>query len=110
MGDLLADQCDLVVTQSLLVEPVRARDLLEGVDGGLNPLSPSDRDELDVSMDVADGEHPLAARLEIGIDGDAAVLVQTYPEPLEGLFGREESDLHDRERTVDGLALREREA
>ena len=74
--------------EPLFVEPVRAGDFLEGVDGGLNAFGPGDGDQLDVAVHVADGENAAAAGFEVRIDGDAAVVVQpqaraarTFPSP-----------------------------
>ena len=59
LGNLLADQRDLLIAQSLFVQPVGARDFLEGIDGSLDAFSPGYGDELDVAMDISDSKDPL---------------------------------------------------
>src|SRR5262249_9011646 len=73
LGNLLADERDLVVAQPPFVQPVGARDLLERVNGRLNAFGPGHGDELDVAVHVADGENAPTARLEVRVDADAAV-------------------------------------
>ena len=77
---------DLVIAQALLVQPVRTRNLLEGVDRRLNALGPGDRYELDVAVDVSNSKDSIPARLVVGIDGDASVLVEPDIEALKGVL------------------------
>src|SRR5439155_3626130 len=98
--DLLADERNLVVAEPPLVEPVRARDFLERVNRGLYPLRPRHGDQLDVAVDVADGENALAAGLEVRIDADAAVFVELHAQTLERVLRGQKPDLHDDRRTI----------
>lgn len=67
LGNLLADHGDLVILQSLLIQPVRAGNLLERVDGGLDALGPGDGDQLDVAVNIADREDAAPAAFEVSM-------------------------------------------
>src|SRR5688572_7607717 len=95
--------------QTFLTEPVRTRDFLEGVNRGLNTFSPGNGNQLDLPMDIANRKNSLTARLEIGIHGNAAIVIQPDIQALERLAGREESDLNDCEGAIDLLAVAQRQ-
>src|SRR5262245_6641857 len=101
LRNLVAHQGDFAVTQALLIEPVRARDFLERVDCRLNAFGPRHRDELDVAVNVADGKDALPTGLEIGVDGNAAILVEPHRQPFKGLLRPQESDLDDDQGAVE---------
>lgn len=108
-GDLLADEADFQVPQALFVQPIGAGNFLECVDRRLNALRPSDRDQLDVTVHIADGEDSAAAGFVIRVDRDAAVVVEPYVESLERVPRGEKTDLHDDEITQHRLTVGQRE-
>lgn len=105
LAHLLSNHGDLVVSQSLFIEPVRTGDFLEGINRRLNPFRPGNGDEFDVSVDVANRKDAAPARLKVWIDCDAAILVESQFEPFEGLFRGEKSDLHNRDIGLQTLSI-----
>ena len=75
LRDLVAYHGNLLITESLFVEPVGAGDFLEGVNGCLDALRPRNGDQFDIAMHIAYRENAASAGLEIGIDGDTAVFI-----------------------------------
>ena len=67
LGRFFPDERDLVIAEALFIQPVGARDFLEGIDGSLDAFSPGDSDELDVAMDISDSKDPQPTRLVVRI-------------------------------------------
>ncbi len=90
LGNLLSNKGDLVIPEPPLVQPVRTRDLLERIDGGLDPIRPGNGDELDVSVHVADCKDAAPAGFIVRIDRDAAVRIQADIQSMETSLSRTE--------------------
>src|SRR6187549_529873 len=75
-GNFLPDECDLVVLEPFFIEPVGTGYFLEGMDGRLDAFRPRYRDQFDIAVDVADGKDSPAAGLVVGVDCDAAVVIE----------------------------------
>src|SRR5688572_8023356 len=90
----------------LFIQPVRAGDFLERVNCSLDSFGPCDRNELDVSVHVANREDSLPGCFEIRIDRDAAIFVQSHPQSLECILRGKKADLDDSHRAVDVMATR----
>ena len=50
----------------------------------------------DVAMHIANGKDASARRFKVGVDGNAAVFVQSNREPFKRLLSGQKTDLHDR--------------
>src|SRR3989442_1727018 len=72
LRDLLSHERNLVIPQTLFIEPVWTRNFLEGVDSGLNPFGPCNGNQFDVAVHITNGENALPARFEIWNDGSTA--------------------------------------
>src|SRR5262249_50252076 len=101
LSNLVAHQGDFVVAQSLLTEPVRARDLLERMNSGLNTFGPGDSNQLDIPVDVANSKDALPAGFKIGIDGDASIVIEADSQSFKRFLRREKSDLNDCGNAID---------
>ena len=95
LGQLLAEDGNLLVLETFLIQPVGAPDFPERIERCLNSFRPGHRDQLDVPVHIANGKDPGAARLVVRIDGDTSVLLELHAKPLESLLPRHEANLDD---------------